>query len=62
MGNLISALISAVGLLVSSAFVYWGITDYQEGASALWFGSAIFLCSLYALVKDVRRLRADSAT
>jgi hypothetical protein len=62
--NRVSALISAFGVLASTVLLAGAVREYRSGASALWIaaGAAIFLSALYALVRDVRRLRTGQAT
>jgi hypothetical protein len=62
--NRISALISAFGVLASMMLLVGAVLEYRSGASALWIaaGAVIFLSALYALVRDVRRLRTGQAT
>ncbi|MGI5443375.1 hypothetical protein [Streptomyces shenzhenensis] len=57
MSDLISALISAFGVLVCTVVLAMSI---GSGMSALWiaFWSVTFLVALYALVRDVRHLCA----
>lgn len=58
--RVISALTSAVGVLVSTVLLILAVHDYRSGASALWIGAGvgILLVTSYTLVRDVRRLRA----
>ncbi|MFF5966439.1 hypothetical protein ACFY64_22420 [Streptomyces collinus] len=64
MTNRVSALISAFGVLAGSVLLAGAVREYRSGASALWIagGAVIFLSALYALVRDVRRLRTGQAT
>lgn len=40
------------------------VRDYRSGASVLWVaaGAVILAVALYALVRDVRRLRAEAGS
>ncbi|MFD4828659.1 hypothetical protein ACFWPV_02210 [Streptomyces uncialis] len=60
MANLISTAISVLGSLVSAFVLLMFIGDRSSGGSAIWIWAAavLFLIAVYALVKDVRRLRA----
>jgi hypothetical protein len=62
--NRVSTLISAFGVLASTVLLAGAVREYRSGASALWIaaGAAILLSALYALVRDVRRLRTGQAT
>ncbi|MGW1144416.1 hypothetical protein ACWD6I_05000 [Streptomyces sp. NPDC002454] len=62
MTNLISALISALGALASTAILVFAVRGYPSEVSALWGGviAVTFLISWYALVRDVWRLRSGS--
>jgi hypothetical protein len=62
--NRVSALISAFGVLASTVLLAGAVREYRSGASAFWIAVAavIFLSALYALVRDVRRLRIGQAT
>ncbi|WP_221353043.1 hypothetical protein [Streptomyces beigongshangae] len=64
MTNRISALISAFGVLAGTVLLAGAVREYRSGASVLWTaaGAVIFLSTLYALVRDVRRLRTGPAT
>ncbi|MFJ8113417.1 hypothetical protein [Streptomyces sp. NPDC096132] len=57
--NRISALISAFGVLAGMMLLVGAVREYRSGTSALWIvaGAVIFLSALYALARDVRRLR-----
>ncbi|KND32552.1 hypothetical protein [Streptomyces acidiscabies] len=61
MTHRISALISAFGVLVSVMLLVVAAREYRSGASVLWLvvGAATFLSALYALVRDIRRLRVE---
>ncbi|MEX3101467.1 hypothetical protein DF268_45840 [Streptomyces sp. V2] len=60
MSHRISALISVLGVLTSAMLLVVAAREYHSGASALWLvgGAAIFLSAAFALVRDVRQLRA----
>ncbi|WP_328502943.1 hypothetical protein OG828_30730 [Streptomyces sp. NBC_00457] len=64
MANRISALISAFGVFASMVLLVGAVHEYRSGASALWIaaGAVIFLSAVYALVRDVQRLRAEQTT
>ncbi|MFJ8539406.1 hypothetical protein [Streptomyces sp. NPDC093591] len=64
MTNRVSSLISAFGVLAGTVLLVGAVREYRSGASALWIaaGAVIFLSALYALVRDVRRLRTGQAT
>ncbi|MFF8973518.1 hypothetical protein [Streptomyces sp. NPDC014995] len=64
MTDRVSALISAFGVLASTVLLLGAVRQYHSGTSALWIaaGAVIFLSALYALVRDVRRLRTGQAT
>ncbi|OKJ95106.1 hypothetical protein AMK26_31415 [Streptomyces sp. CB03234] len=64
MTNRISVLISALGVLPCTVMLVVAVREYRSGASALWMaaGAAILLSAVYALARDVRRLRAGRAT
>ncbi|MER5864285.1 hypothetical protein [Kitasatospora sp. NPDC002040] len=59
MTNRISALISIFGVAAGVVLVVLAVQQYRSGASVLWLaaGALIFLCALFALVRDVKRLR-----
>ncbi|WP_371643078.1 hypothetical protein [Streptomyces mirabilis] len=59
-----SALISAFGVLASMVLLVGAVREYHSGASVVWMaaGAVIFLSALYALVRDVRRLRTGQTT
>ncbi|MEU9608828.1 hypothetical protein [Streptomyces sp. NPDC048057] len=63
MSDRISALISAFGVLPGTLLFVGSLTQYRSGASPLWVvaGSAILLLAVYALVRDVRRLRGRTS-
>ncbi|OXY97098.1 hypothetical protein OG728_37015 [Streptomyces microflavus] len=63
MTHRISALISVFGVCVSVTLFVVAVGEYRSGASALWpvFGAVLFLCALYALVRDARRLLTEPA-
>ncbi|MGW0614779.1 hypothetical protein [Streptomyces sp. NPDC002788] len=58
MANRVSALISVFGVLVSTLLLVGAVREYRSGLSGLWIGAGavFFLCAVYALVRDVRRL------
>lgn len=60
----ISVLFSSSGVLAGAMLLVGAVREYRSGASALWIaaGALIFLCALYTLVRDVRRLRAGKTT
>ncbi|WP_038527093.1 hypothetical protein ACFIN9_04430 [Streptomyces noursei] len=64
MTNRLSTLISAFGVLTSTLLLAFAVREYRSGASALWIGggAVLFLGALYALVRDVRRLRPAPTT
>ncbi len=59
----VSTLLSAFGVLLGMALLALAVREYAAGASALWVGAgALFvLGEVCALVRDVRRLRVESA-
>lgn len=59
----IETLISIFGVFASLTVLVVAIGEYRSGASVLWpvFGAVVFLCALYALVRDARRLLAERA-
>ncbi|MFD7763577.1 hypothetical protein [Streptomyces microflavus] len=59
--NRIDTLISVFGVFASLTVLVVAVGEYRSGASALWplFGAVVFLCALYALVRDARRLLAE---
>ncbi len=59
--NLVSALISAFGVLAGMLLLAVAVDDFRSGASVLWLGAgiAILLVCAYGLIRDVRRLRAE---
>ncbi|MCB5166558.1 hypothetical protein LG634_17155 [Streptomyces bambusae] len=61
MNNLVSALISAFGVLAGMLLLAVAVDDFRSGASVLWLGAgiAILLVCAYGLIRDVRRLRAE---
>ncbi|MFI8164150.1 hypothetical protein ACIQ9K_35970 [Streptomyces microflavus] len=63
MTHRISALISVFGVFASLTIFVVAVGEYRSGASALWpvFGAVLFLCALYALVRDARRLLTEPA-
>ncbi|MBA2951919.1 hypothetical protein [Streptomyces himalayensis] len=64
MTNRISALFSIFGVLASMMLPVGAVREYRCGPSALWIaaGAVIFLSALYALARDVRRLRTAQTT
>ncbi|MGW4649067.1 hypothetical protein [Kitasatospora sp. NPDC004289] len=64
MSNRISALISVLGALAGTVLLAGAVREYRSGASVLWVvaGSVLVLCALYALVRDVKRLRGAPTT
>ncbi|PAZ14324.1 hypothetical protein CLM62_19920 [Streptomyces sp. SA15] len=64
MSNRISVLISAFGVLAGMMLLVGAVREHRSGASALWIaaGAVIFLSALYALARDVRRLRTGQTT
>ncbi|MFH9613638.1 hypothetical protein ACH4MM_07770 [Streptomyces pratensis] len=58
MSRRISALISALGVLVGTLLLIGASRSFRSGTSALWMaaGAVIFLSASYAPVRDVRRL------
>ncbi|MEU3837915.1 hypothetical protein AB0N60_38605 [Streptomyces microflavus] len=63
MTHRISALISVFGVFVSVTLFVVAVGQYRSGASVLWpvFGAVLFLCALYALVRDARQLLTEPA-
>ncbi|MGW2611774.1 hypothetical protein ACWC4A_46855 [Streptomyces mirabilis] len=59
-----SALISAFGVLAGMVLLVGAVREYRSGALVVWMaaGAVIFLSALYALVRDVRRLRTGQTT
>ncbi|RAJ32811.1 hypothetical protein K353_05809 [Kitasatospora sp. SolWspMP-SS2h] len=64
MTNRISALVSISGAVASVFLLLAAIRQYRSGGSALWLaaGVTILLCALFAVVRDVKRLRAEPTT
>ncbi|MFE7976639.1 hypothetical protein [Streptomyces shenzhenensis] len=64
MTDLVNTLISAFGVVASTALLAMAVSQYRSGESALWiaFAGVVFLAAFYALVRDVRHLRAGRAT
>ncbi|NMI63065.1 hypothetical protein FNV62_47005 [Streptomyces sp. RLB3-17] len=64
MTHRMSALISAFGVLAGMVLLVGAVREYRSGASVVWMaaGAVIFLSALYALVRDVRRLRTGQTT
>ncbi|GAA2388993.1 hypothetical protein GCM10010420_10590 [Streptomyces glaucosporus] len=59
MTRLVSALISAFGVLAALLLLAVAAGDHRAGASPLWVvaGAVLLLGALFALVRDVRALR-----
>ncbi|WP_226962577.1 MULTISPECIES: hypothetical protein [unclassified Streptomyces] len=59
----VSAWISAFGVLAAGLLLVVSAGEYRAGASVLWpvGGASVFLGAVYALVRDVRRLRTRPA-
>ncbi|MFE0736089.1 hypothetical protein [Streptomyces sp. NPDC058855] len=64
MAHRVSTLISALGILPAVLLLVVAVRDYRSGASVLWVaaGAVILAVALYALVRDVRRLRAEAGS
>lgn len=64
MAHRVGTLISALGVLPVVLLLVVAVRDYRSGASVLWVaaGVVILAVTLYALVRDVRRLRAEAGT
>lgn len=64
MAHRVGTLISALGVLPAVLLLVVAVRDYRSGASVLWVaaGVVILAVTLYALVRDVRRLRAEAGT
>ncbi|MFF5427499.1 MULTISPECIES: hypothetical protein [unclassified Streptomyces] len=64
MAHRISTLISALGVLAGAMLLVAAVREYRSGASALWIaaGAVVLAGALHALVRDVRRLRAEAGT
>ncbi|OII69900.1 hypothetical protein BJP39_15760 [Streptomyces sp. CC77] len=60
MAQRVSAWISAFGVLAAGLLLVVSVGEYRAGASVLWpvGGATVLLSAVYALVRDVRRLRA----
>ncbi|MDT0477911.1 hypothetical protein RM863_37915 [Streptomyces sp. DSM 41014] len=59
MTRLVSALISALGVLAGLLLLAGAVREYRSGASGLWIGAGalILVAASYALVRDVRDVR-----
>ncbi|MFD8664890.1 hypothetical protein ACFV1U_05760 [Streptomyces microflavus] len=63
MTHRISALVSVFGVVASVTVFVVAVGEYRSGSSFLWpvFGAVLFICALYALVRDVGRLLTEPA-
>ncbi|MGW0941300.1 hypothetical protein ACWD4O_01940 [Streptomyces sp. NPDC002623] len=64
MTHRISAVVSAFGVLATVVLLIGSVREYRSGASGFWIaaGGVLFLITSYALIHDVRRLRAAPTT
>ncbi|MER7623595.1 hypothetical protein [Streptomyces sp. NPDC126503] len=62
MAHRVSTLISALSVLPAVMLLVVAVREYRSGASVLWVaaGAVILAATLHALVRDVRRLRAEA--
>lgn len=60
MNSLISAAISALGVLAAALLLAGAVAEHRSGGSVRWIalGAAVLAAAGYALVRDVRHARS----